>query len=65
MGVRGSKDVKEKVIPSAIDKALAEEAMRYDSGLRIERERVTGLLISSCIPLIGLRWGSLSIILGS
>ncbi|RVX20331.1 putative ribonuclease H protein [Vitis vinifera] len=38
MGVRGSKEDKEKVIPSATDKALAEEAMRYDSGLRIERE---------------------------
>ncbi|RVX04605.1 hypothetical protein CK203_023414 [Vitis vinifera] len=28
----------EKAIPSATDKALAEEAMRYDSGLRLERE---------------------------
>ncbi|RVW13170.1 hypothetical protein CK203_097772 [Vitis vinifera] len=33
---------REKVIPSATDKALAEEAMRYDSGLRIERERGYG-----------------------
>ncbi|RVW74243.1 hypothetical protein CK203_051032 [Vitis vinifera] len=59
-----ARKTREKVIPSATDKALAEEAMRYDSGLRIERERVMGLLISSCILLIGLRWGSLSIILG-
>ncbi|RVW67586.1 hypothetical protein CK203_063027, partial [Vitis vinifera] len=53
-----ARKTREKVIPSATDKALAEEAMRYDSGLRIERERVTGLLISSCILLIGLRWGA-------
>ena len=33
---------REKVILSAIDKALAEEAMRYDSRLRIERERGYG-----------------------
>ncbi|RVW81975.1 hypothetical protein CK203_033245 [Vitis vinifera] len=33
---------REKVIPSATDKALAKEAMRYDSGLRIERERGYG-----------------------
>ncbi|RVW20883.1 hypothetical protein CK203_109255 [Vitis vinifera] len=32
----------EKAIPSATDKALAEEAMRYDSGLRLERERGCG-----------------------
>ena len=33
-----ARKTREKVIPSATDKALAEEAMRYDSGLRIERE---------------------------
>ncbi|KAL6318843.1 hypothetical protein AAG906_001316 [Vitis piasezkii] len=32
----------EKGIPSATDKALAEEAMRYDSGLSLERERGCG-----------------------
>ncbi|RVW76230.1 hypothetical protein CK203_048921 [Vitis vinifera] len=42
MGVRGSKIVMEKGIPSATDKALAEEAMRYDSGLSLERERGCG-----------------------
>ncbi|RVW66520.1 LINE-1 reverse transcriptase-like [Vitis vinifera] len=37
-----ARKTREKVIPSATDKALAEEAMRYDSGLRIERERGYG-----------------------
>ena len=33
---------REKAILSATDKALVEEAMRYDYGLRIERERGYG-----------------------
>ena len=37
---------REKAILSATDKALAEEAMRYDSGLRIEGERGYGVFSS-------------------
>ena len=37
---------REKAILSATDKALVEEAMRYDSGLRIEGERGYGVFSS-------------------
>ncbi|RVW20239.1 hypothetical protein CK203_110270 [Vitis vinifera] len=49
-----ARKTREKVIPSATDKALAEEAMRYDSGLRIEREMGYGSshLILGCWDLV-------------